>query len=43
MIYTTKSKGKGNSVINIVWTTIQRPAGAKGNWGDRRFIPMPCR
>lgn len=26
MIYTTKSKGKGNSVINIMRTTIQRPA-----------------
>lgn len=31
MIYTTKSKGKGNSVINIVRTTIQRPATPKSN------------
>ncbi len=29
MIYTTKSKGKGNSVINIVRTTIYRPEASK--------------
>jgi hypothetical protein len=31
MIYTTKSKGKGNSVINIVRTTIQRPGDSNSD------------
>jgi hypothetical protein len=31
MIYTTKIKGKGNSVINVMRTTIQRPATPKRN------------
>ena len=42
MIYTTKSKGKGNSVINIVRTTIQRPATNKSHRGARSLIRERC-